>query len=290
MAPVLEDFRPDYLFVHGDTTTSAFAALACYYAGIEVYHVEAGLRTFNINSPFPEEINRQFTARIAAIHFAPTSLAKDNLIKEGIDPVKIHVTGNTIIDALMYASEKVDEVKDAQIEKLKIITAGRKTVLVTCHRRENFGQGLENICAALKEISQNKEVNIIYPVHLNPRVRNIVYDALANIPNIHLVPPLEYPAFIWLMKSCRFIITDSGGIQEEGIALSKSILLLRENTERPEVIESGWVKIVGSDKNTIVREANNLLENGVPEHHSGNLYGSGDTSEQIISIIRDLYV
>ncbi|MCD5969387.1 non-hydrolyzing UDP-N-acetylglucosamine 2-epimerase, partial [Riemerella anatipestifer] len=212
MQSVLDDFRPDFVYVHGDTTTTMAASLAAFYSGAKVCHVEAGLRTHNKRSPFPEEINRQIAGRIADYHFAPTEESKNNLIKESVRESDILVTGNTVIDALMDSSEKVENIENDEIDKLKrLIEKDKKLILVTGHRRENHGQGFINICEALKEIAlENSDVQIIYPVHLNPNVQKPVYDILSNISNVHLINPLAYPAFVWLMNKSHLIITDSG--------------------------------------------------------------------------------
>lgn len=293
MKVVFDSFKADFLFVHGDTTTSTFAALAGFYAGVKVCHVEAGLRTYNLKFPFPEEGNRQLTSRLAYLHFTPTIVATSNLIKEGIDPKHICLTGNTIIDALLFASKKTEKIKYLQIEKLKsLINTNRPIVLVTCHRRENFGQNFEHICSALKHIANTNNVQLIYPVHLNPNIHDTAYQMIGNVDNITLVEPLDYPTFVWLMKTASFIITDSGGIQEEGTALGKSILLMRTCTERPELVDSGLVKLVDADSNLIISEATSLLKS---EHRpqpvgiQSGPYGKGDSAKQILEVL-DKYV
>jgi UDP-N-acetylglucosamine 2-epimerase (non-hydrolysing) len=294
MRTVLDDFSADFLFVHGDTTTSTFAALAGFYHGVKICHVEAGLRTHNIYSPFPEEVNRQITARLAFIHFTPSAIATTNLLNEGIPANQIFLTGNTIIDALMFVNEKIEKIKHVQIEKLKIlIDLSKPVILVTCHRRENFGYGFDQICSALKQIAETNDVQIVYPVHLNPNIHETVHEMIGNVKNIKLVEPLDYPTFVWLMKIASFIITDSGGVQEEGTALGKSILLMREYTERPELVSSGMVKLVATDQKIIIEEANKLLTNKpILSNHLiyANTYGKGDAAQQILAIMENHHV
>ena len=289
MKPVFEDFKPDYVFVHGDTTTSTAAALSSFYAGIKVCHVEAGLRTNNKLSPFPEEMNRQLTGRLADLHFAPTEQAKINLLLEGISPKSIFVTGNTVIDALLYAKDKVEEVDDDQIESLKtIIDKSKDLVLVTGHRRENFGDGFINICKALNQLALQENVQIIYPVHLNPNVQKPVNEILEKTKDVHLINPLAYPAFVWLMKQSKIIITDSGGVQEEAPSLGKPVLVMRDTTERPEAIEAGTVILVGTDTSEIVNQATSLLNNNhlyEKMSKSHNPYGDGLASGIIIDCL-----
>lgn len=286
MKPVLDDFNPDYVFVHGDTTTSAMAALASFYHGTKICHVEAGLRTYNKLSPFPEEINRQLTGRLADCHFAPTKQAKNNLISEGIASENITITGNTVIDALLYASEKVESINDVQINDLvQLIDPAKKIILVTGHRRENFGGGFKRICEALKIIAADQKVQIIYPVHLNPSVQGQVFGELGQITNISLIKPLTYPAFVWLMKKCAIIITDSGGVQEEAPALGKPVLLTRDTTERPEAIIAGAVVLVGTDVSKIVTEVGRLLDDRDQHQQMSRLtnpYGDGKAAENIV--------
>jgi UDP-N-acetylglucosamine 2-epimerase (non-hydrolysing) len=258
---VLEKSKPDWVFVHGDTTTSTMCALAAFNRGIQVAHVEAGLRTYNKKSPFPEEINRQITGRLADFHLAPTKWAAENLIKEGIATTDILETGNTVIDALFLGLEKIDQGFENEAIQLinTIVDTRKKLILITGHRRENFGEGFEQICFALKDLAQNEEVQIIYPVHLNPNVLEPVNRILGNITNVHLIKPLDYPAFIHAMRLSYFIITDSGGVQEEAPALGKPVLVMRNTTERPEAVEAGTVKLVGTDAEQIKREASRLL-------------------------------
>lgn len=294
LKPVLEDFKPNYVYVHGDTSTSTIAGLAAFYAGAKVCHVEAGLRTHNKWSPFPEEMNRQLTGRLADYHFAPTQQSYDNLVKENIKPRNIIITGNTVIDALLDSSEKVKTINNDEIEYLKtIVDSSKKLILVTGHRRENHGQGFINICEALKEIAlSNADVQIIYPVHLNPNVQKPVHDTLSNIDNIKLIDPLAYPAFVWLMSQSYMIITDSGGVQEEAPSLGKPVLVMRDTTERPEAVEAGTVILVGTDKSKIINEANDLLNNSsrynsMSELH--NPYGDGKACERIAEFIQSLF-
>ncbi len=287
---VVDEFKPDYVYVHGDTTTTFAASLCSFYAGAKVCHVEAGLRTFNKKAPFPEEINRQLTGRLADYHFAPTERAEKNLLKEGVSKDRVFVTGNTVIDALLYSVNRVDSIEIEEIEFLKnLIDENKKIVLVTGHRRENFGEGFLNICTALKELSKSSEIQIIYPVHLNPNVKTPVYEMLAGIDNIKLVRPLPYEAFIWLMNKSYIIITDSGGIQEEAPSLGKPVLVMREATERPEAVEAGTVILVGTNSKKIVKECVSLIENenryeSMSKAH--NPYGDGLASKKIIEIQR----
>ena len=288
---VLEDFKPDYVYVHGDTTTTMAASIASFYSGAKVCHIEAGLRTNNKYSPFPEEINRQVTSRIADFHFAPTTASQDNLLAENIRLENILVTGNTVIDALLESVVIVDTIDNDEIEYLKsILDANKKLILVTGHRRENHGKGFVNICEALKEIaSQNPSVQIVYPVHLNPNVKGPVYDILSDVSNIQLIKPLSYPAFVWLMKHAYLIITDSGGVQEEAPSLGKPVLVMRDTTERPEAVEAGTVILVGTNKEKIINEVSNLLLN--KDHYQEmsslhNPYGDGKACQRIVEFIR----
>jgi UDP-N-acetylglucosamine 2-epimerase (non-hydrolysing) len=286
---VMEDYKPEFIFVHGDTTTTLASSIASFYFGAKVCHVEAGLRTFNKRSPFPEEINRKVTGVIADYHFAPTQKSKDNLLAEGIEEKTIIVTGNTVIDALLQSSKKVENINNPEIEFLKsLIIKNKKIILVTGHRRENHGQGFINICEALKDIAVSNDVQIIYPVHLNPNVKEPVYKILSNVDNIKLIDPLAYPAFVWLMNQSYLIITDSGGVQEEAPSLGKPVLVMRETTERPEAVEAGTVILVGTDKQKIKRECERLLDNStlynaMSELH--NPYGNGTACAQIIEFL-----
>ncbi len=293
--PVLEDFKPDFVYVHGDTLTSMVAGLAAFYAGTKVCHVEAGLRTYNKWSPFPEEMNRQITGRLADYHFAPTQQSFDNLVKENINPETIVITGNTVIDALLNSSEKIQTIDNDEIEYLKtIVQPDKKLILVTGHRRENHGQGFVNICEALKEIAiSNSDVQIIYPVHLNPNVQKPVYEMLSDVNNIHLISPLAYPAFVWLMNHSYLIVTDSGGVQEEAPSLGKPVLVMRDTTERPEAVDAGTVILVGTDKAKIVAEVQSLLADidryqEMSELH--NPYGDGKACRRIAEFIKKLEI
>ena len=290
---ILEEFKPDYVYVHGDTTTTMAASISAFYAGAKVCHVEAGLRTHNKLSPFPEEINRQVTGRIADLHFAPTIQSKNNLLRENVKEDTIIITGNTVIDALIESSEKVKEIENAEIENLKkIVDPTKKLILVTGHRRENHGQGFIDICQAIKEIATiNKDVQIIYPVHLNPNVKEPVHNILGDIRSINLINPLAYPAFVWLMNQSYLIITDSGGVQEEAPSLGKPVLVMRDTTERPEAIEAGTVILVGTNKELIVKECNDLLNN--PNRYQQmsalhNPYGDGKACQRIAKHIISL--
>lgn len=294
LKPILEEYQPDYVYVHGDTTTTMASALAAFYSGVKICHVEAGLRTYNLQSPFPEEMNRQVTGIISDFNFAPTQDSAQNLLEEGKSESSIFVTGNTVIDALMYGIEKVKSsfFEDQEIKNLeKIIDTEKKLILVTGHRRENHGEGFIRICESLKHIAeQNPEVQIIYPVHLNPNVKEPVYKILSGIENISLISPLAYPAFIWLMEKSYLIITDSGGVQEEAPSLGKPVLVMRETTERPEAVEAGTVILVGTDKQKIISETSRLL-NDESSYESmsrtHNPYGDGKANERIVKFIID---
>lgn len=292
LKPVLEDFQPEYLFVHGDTTTTMASAIAGFYSGSKVCHIEAGLRTFDRQSPFPEEINRQIVGRICKYHFAPTEESKQNLLKENIEEKSILVTGNTVIDALLDSVEKVKQNPSSFIEELSSkIGVKKEVILVTGHRRENHGEGFERICGALKTIAEKKpEILIIFPVHLNPKVQNVVYKYLSKTKNIKLIEPLAYPDFIWLMNRSKLIITDSGGVQEEAPSLGKPVIVLRENTERPEAVKAGTVLLVGTNQELIVKEVLDLLNN--PKRYSlmselHNPYGDGKACKRILNFIKE---
>ncbi|BEG97906.1 non-hydrolyzing UDP-N-acetylglucosamine 2-epimerase [Bacteroides sedimenti] len=274
MRDVLREVSPDVVLVHGDTTTSTSAALAAYYQQISVGHVEAGLRTHNIYSPWPEEMNRQITGRIAAYNFSPTTLSKQNLLNEGIPEERIWVTGNTVIDALYMVVDKINSDRDMN-RKLQCglkesgydterLNGNRRLVLITGHRRENFGEGFINICAAIKELTRKyPEVDFVYPMHLNPNVRKPIRDTFGvenRISNVFFIEPLEYLQFVFLMEKCDVVLTDSGGIQEEAPGLGKPVLVMRDTTERPEALEAGTVKLVGTDYDKIVNEVSMLLD------------------------------
>lgn len=292
LRPILDEFKPDYVYVHGDTTTSTASALAAFYSGAKVCHVEAGLRTHNKWSPFPEEMNRQLTGRLADYHFSPTEASRTNLLKENVNENMIVVTGNTVIDALLESVEKVEKLEDEEIKALReIIDPTSELVLVTGHRRENHGKGFINICNALKEIANTQRVQIIYPVHLNPNVRGPVHDILGDVHNIHLIEPLAYPAFVWLMNQAKLIITDSGGVQEEAPSLGKPVLVMRETTERPEAVEAGTVILVGTDQNRIVNEAVSLLTDHERYELMSSLhnpYGDGKACGRIVEFIKTI--
>jgi UDP-N-acetylglucosamine 2-epimerase len=293
LKPILDGLKPDFVFVHGDTTTSFAAALAAFYAETKVCHIEAGLRTYNKYAPFPEEINRQLTARLADFHFAPTQQSKENLLKENLIETNILVTGNTVIDALLYSKDRVENFVDQEITQLKqLVQKDKKLILVTGHRRENHGDGFVRICKALKHIAQNNpQAQIIYPVHLNPNVQQPVYDLLSDEPNINLISPLGYPAFVWLMKHSYLIITDSGGIQEEAPSLGKPVLVLRDTTERPEAVEAGTVLLVGTNTEKIIEECQKLLnDDSLYQRMSAlhNPYGDGKACERIFQFIKNV--
>lgn len=292
---ILHDFKPDYVFVHGDTTTSMASSVAAFYSGLKVCHVEAGLRTYNKFSPFPEEINRQLTSRIADFHFAPTIQSKQNLLSENISENSIIVTGNTVIDALIQSVEKTQLINSSEIESLKqVIDFSKKIILVTGHRRENHGQGFIDICLALKDIAfRNDCVQIIYPVHLNPNVIDVVFDMLSDVSSISLIDPLSYPSFVWLMNHSYLIITDSGGVQEEAPSLGKPVLVLRETTERPEAVNSGTVLLVGTNKNKIVSVCEELIYNEVKYKEMSSLsnpYGDGNACKKIVNFIKSINI
>ncbi|EAQ40282.1 UDP-N-acetylglucosamine 2-epimerase [Dokdonia sp. MED134] len=292
MKPVLEAFNPDYVFVHGDTSTTMATSIAAFYNQSKVCHIEAGLRTQNKWSPFPEEINRQVTGRIADFHFAPTSTSKDNLLLENVQENLILVTGNTVIDALVDSVSKVKEDPSELIKKLSAQLGDKEMILVTGHRRENHGDGFIRICEALKEIALKKpQMEIVYPVHLNPKVQEPVKRILSEVSNIHLIDPLAYQDFIWMMNRSKLIITDSGGVQEEAPSLGKPVLVMRDTTERPEAVAAGTVILVGTDKELIVKETIDLLENeerfmNMSKLH--NPYGDGNACKKIVQFIAQL--
>lgn len=289
MDKVLLEVKPNLVFVHGDTTTSSMVALAAFHLGIKVVHVEAGLRTYNKQSPFPEEINRQLTGRLADIHFTPTNDATNNLIKEGISQSDIIETGNTVIDALFWTINKIEKENfvHPEIEELEyIIPTNKKIVLVTGHRRENFGTGMKNLCEALLTISKRKDVIVVYPVHLNPNVKDVVNQFLSEKENILLINPVSYPAFVWLMRQSFLIVSDSGGIQEEAPSLGKPVLVTRNTSERPEGVTAGFSKLVGTDKDKIISTIQELLENFDGFEMIDNPYGNGDASKRIVAYFK----
>ena len=290
LKPILEEFNPDYVLVHGDTTTTMAGSIASFYSGAKVCHVEAGLRTNNKLSPFPEEINRQITGRICDYHFAPTQTSKSNLIKENISQDSILVTGNTVIDALIKSVEKVNKNPSQLIQDLSKKIGNQDLILVTGHRRENHGEGFNRICKALKQIAEdNSSRIIIYPVHLNPKVKEPVNRILSSVENIILIDPLAYQDFIWLMNRSKIIITDSGGVQEEAPSLGKPVLLMRDTTERPEAVEAGTVILVGTNEDLIVSKALDLLRNKEKFERMSKLhnpYGDGLASKRIVNFIK----
>lgn len=291
MRGVLRQWRPDWLLVHGDTTTTFAAALAAYYEKVAVGHVEAGLRTGNIYSPWPEEMNRRLAGALTALHFAPTERARENLLREGVATECIHVTGNTVIDALLEVVARIrgdNELQARFARQFAFLATGRRLVLVTGHRRENFGTGFERICRALHQLGEREDVEIVYPVHLNPNVQEPVRRILADAPRIHLIEPLDYLPFVYLMDRAHLIITDSGGVQEEAPSLGKPVLVMRDTTERPEAVDAGTVKLVGTDEAAIVREANRLLEDPAAYEqmaHAHNPYGDGLAGGRIAGIL-----
>lgn len=293
LEPILEDFAPDYVFVHGDTTTSMAASIAAFYNGAKVCHIEAGLRTNNKYSPFPEEINRRVTGVIADYHFAPTETSKQNLLKENIKVENILVTGNTVIDALQKSISIVSQNKIDEVEVFKKkYEYFESIILVTGHRRENHGKGFMNICEALKQIAiNNPNSTIIYPVHLNPNVKKPVFELLSGIKNILLIEPLSYPVFVWLMNKSKIILTDSGGVQEEAPSLGKPVLVLRETTERPEAVDAGTVILVGTDIEKIINETQKLIDNSELYEKMSQLhnpYGDGKATKRIIDFLVNL--
>lgn len=286
LKPVLENFKPQYVFVHGDTTTTMAGSIAAFYSGAKVCHVEAGLRTHNKRSPFPEEINRQVTGRIADLHFAPTETSKQNLLAENIPEEDIIVTGNTVIDALLQSVQKVNTNPSNLVKDLAEELGDKEVILVTGHRRENHGDGFIRICEALKEIAiQKPDVKIVYPVHLNPKVQEPVNRILKDVANIILIDPLAYQDFIWLMNRSKLIITDSGGVQEEAPSLGKPVLVMRDTTERPEAVDAGTVVLVGTNKELIIKETLDLLNNQDRFNkmsHLHNPYGNGKACAKIV--------
>ena len=299
---VLKAVSPDVVLVHGDTTTSMAAALAAFYQQIPVGHVEAGLRTHNIYSPWPEEINRQLTGRIATYHFAPTPSSRQNLLNEGVEPAHIHVTGNTVIDALYWVVDRIKSdgaLSQTLSEELlhsgydvNRLSQGKKLVLITGHRRENFGDGFIRICKAIKTlVEQYPEVDFVYPMHLNPNVRKPIHEAFdgRSYDNMYFIEPLEYLSFVYLMEKSTIVLTDSGGIQEEAPGLGKPVLVMRDTTERPEALEAGTVKLVGTDYDKIVGEVSRLIDD--PLYYKAmseavNPYGDGKACERIVELLK----
>lgn len=296
MKGVFAQFKPEIVLVHGDTATTLAASIAAYYQQIPVAHVEAGLRTGNLYSPWPEEGNRRLTGTLAALHFAPTETSRDNLLREGIDPSRIVVTGNTVIDALLAVSSKLREVAALRQEletQFSFLAQGKRIILVTGHRRESFGGGFERICTALAETAKRyPDVEIVYPVHLNPHVREPVGRLLADISNVHLIDPLDYLPFVYLMNRAHIVLTDSGGIQEEAPSLGKPVLVMRDTTERPEAVAAGTVKLVGTTVATISRELSELLTNPAAYEamaFAHNPYGDGNSCTRILESLVQFY-
>lgn len=296
MRDVLRESRPDIVLVHGDTTTCFAAGLAAFYEGVALGHVEAGLRTGNMQAPFPEEANRSLVGRLANYHFAPTEVAKNNLLNENIDPATIFVTGNTVIDALLIAREKTASMPQNHWSQLfgqeiyqQIASPDKKMILITGHRRENFGDGFVNLCNAIKELAiKHPDWMLIYPVHLNPNVQRPVNEILSGLSNVHLIPPQEYLPFVWLMDQSDVILTDSGGVQEEGPSLGKPVLVMRDVTERPEAVDAGTVKLVGTDTQKIVTNIESvLLDKEIYNSMARaiNPYGDGKATERIVKIL-----
>lgn len=293
MRDVLAEARPDVLLVHGDTSTTLASALAAFYAKVPVAHVEAGLRTGNLQSPWPEEMNRRLTSPLTSLHFAPTATARDNLLREGVADASVHVTGNTVIDSLLQVATLLDadlELGHEMAARFDFLDPQRKLVLVTGHRRENFGAGFERICAALAELATRDDVQVVYPVHLNPSVQEPVSRLLAKRPNILLIEPQDYLPFVYLMQRAYLILTDSGGIQEEAPSLGKPVLVMRDTTERPEAVAAGTVKLVGTDAEGIVRSVAHLLDDdeaysAMAQAH--NPYGDGAAAKRIAAILSE---
>jgi UDP-N-acetylglucosamine 2-epimerase (non-hydrolysing) len=293
---VLSNEKPDLVLVHGDTNTTLSATLAAYYQQIPVGHVEAGLRTHNLYSPWPEEANRLVADGLSALCFAPTIGAKKNLLKENISEDRVFVTGNTVVDSLFMARDQIQgsqSLKDEFQRRFGFLDASKKLILVTGHRRESFGLGFQNICEAIKQIAERSDVEILYPVHLNPNVKGPVHEKLSGLGNVHLITPQGYPSFIYLMNRSHLILTDSGGVQEEAPSLGKPVLVMRETTERPEAVEAGTVRLVGTVADKIVGEVERLLDD--PSHYGAmaeahNPYGDGTAAQQILEAIRRVYL
>ncbi|MCX8069216.1 MAG: UDP-N-acetylglucosamine 2-epimerase (non-hydrolyzing) [Thermodesulfovibrionales bacterium] len=281
-------FKPDIVLVQGDTTTTFTGALSSFYEKIPIGHIEAGLRSFNKYSPYPEEINRVLTTHLSTLHFAPTQRAVDNLIKESIDSKKIFLVGNTSIDALFLCLELIKSNENFYTQRFQYLNPDKKLILVTGHRRESFGEPFKNICNAIKEIASKRDVEIVYPVHLNPNVRKPVFDILSEVKNIHLIEPLDYPNFVYLMNRSYLILTDSGGVQEEAPSLGKPVLVMREVTERTEGIDAGTARLVGTEFNKIIHETMFLLDDEAEYSKMANAvnpYGDGKTSDRIAEIL-----
>lgn len=294
LKPVLSEFKPDLILVHGDTSTSMISTLSAFYHRIPVGHIEAGLRTGNIHSPFPEEANRLINGRLATWHFAPTQRNVSNLVSEGTSIESIFLTGNTVIDSLIYTSNQVNNFTNKNLDHIfnRIIQNEGKILLITGHRRENFGQGFIEICDALAELASTyPNLHLVYPVHLNPNVQQPVYERLGGFSNIHLIDPLSYPDFVYAMKLSWAILTDSGGVQEEAPGLGKPVLVMRDTTERPEAVEAGTVKLVGANRDEIIRGVALLLESSELYQQMStahNPYGDGNAVGRIISVLIDV--
>ena len=288
---VLRDFQPTRILVQGDTTSAFAASFAAFLQKVSVGHVEAGLRTGNIFAPWPEEMNRRLTSQIADLHFCPTSESRDNLLREGIDPRRIEITGNTVIDALLYARDRItadNQLRTRLDKQFDFLDRAKRLILVTGHRRESFDGGLDNFCHALRTIAERSEVEIIYPVHLNPNVQRPAKAILSGLPNVHLAAPVDYLPFVYLMTRCDLIITDSGGVQEEAPSLGKPVLVTRETTERPEAVAAGTVKLVGTDKDVICTWTRTLLDDEAAYRamsFAHNPYGDGKASRRIVKRI-----
>jgi UDP-N-acetylglucosamine 2-epimerase (non-hydrolysing) len=291
LEPVYAAEKPDIVYVQGDTATTLCGALAAFYARIPVGHIEAGLRTGDLAQPFPEEMNRVLTGRLAAIHFAATESARQNLLREGASPETIHVTGNSGIDAVLHVRNRLAS-GEIVTQSMNGLDAGRRLIVVTAHRRESFGQGFENICRALRRIAERADIEIVYPVHRNPSVTGPVQRYLSNVPNIHLVEPLDYVPFVDLMNRAFLLLTDSGGIQEEGPSLGKPIVVMREKTERPEAVAAGTVRLAGTGEDRIVSEVTRLLDDDSVYRSMTmvhNPYGDGHASERIAGETRSFF-
>jgi len=291
MSEVLGRRRPDLVLVHGDTSTTLATALAAYYARVPVGHVEAGLRTGNLYAPWPEEANRRLTAPLSALHFAPTPKSQANLLAEGVEAASVHVTGNTVIDALLQVVDRIES--DATLKctlesQFPFLDPGKKLILVTGHRRENFGDGMEQICRALRTLGEREDVQVVYPAHLNPNVQEPVYRLLGSAPSVHLLPPQDYLPFVYLMMRAYVILTDSGGVQEEAPSLGKPVLVMRDTTERPEAVDAGTVRLVGTSTDVILEETLRLLDDDqayASMSRAHNPYGDGKAAERIAQAI-----
>ena len=296
LTPVLQKFKPDRVLVHGDTTTTMAAAMASFYQNIPVGHVEAGLRTGNIKSPWPEEMNRKVVSTLADMHFAPTRQAYTNLIDENVNRESIVITGNTVVDATLMISDLLrsnEEMQRKCEEQFPFIENDKRVILVTAHRRENFGSGIEGICEALKKLARRDDVLVVYPVHPNPRIKEPVTRILGKVKNVKLLSPLEYLPFIYLMNRSYIILTDSGGIQEEAPSLGKPVLVMRDTTERPEAVDAGTVKLVGTDPTTIIDATTTLMENNIEYKrmaYAHNPYGDGHASAKIVDFLNKFHL